>query len=128
MVTKRFNTLDEYLASVPPAHRVLLKEIRKIIKKTAPTAEELISYNMPGYKYKGMLLYFASFTNHCSLFPASREVFTNFAKELKDYKTSKGTIQFSTGNPLPAGLVKRIVSMRLKQNEEKAAKKAMAKK
>src|SRR6185503_20522994 len=105
MDPKKFTTVNEYLATVSPAHRVLLKDLRKLIKESAPQAEELISYNMPAFKYKGMLVYFASFTNHCSLFPANREVFTKFAKELRNYKTSKGTIQYSTDKPLPQSLI-----------------------
>jgi uncharacterized protein YdhG (YjbR/CyaY superfamily) len=126
--SKKFKTVNEYLATVPPGHRVLLKRLRELIKETAPQAEELISYNIPAYKYKGMLVYFASFTNHCSLFPANQEIFTKFAKELTNYKTSKGTIQFTTNKPLPDNLIRKIIKIRVNHNQEKAARKAMAKK
>jgi len=123
METKKFKTVDEYMSSVAPAHKVLLKHLRKLIRETAPKAEETISYNMPSYKYKGVLVYFASFNKHCSLFPAGPGIFQTFAKELKDHKTSKGTIQFTTDKPLPDNLVRKIIKLRIKQNEEKAAQK-----
>ena len=92
------------------------------IRATAPKAEELISYGIAGYKYQGMLIYFAGFSNHVSLYPAPRGV-DAFKKELAAYKGGKGTIQFPLDNPLPLDLVKRIVIFRMKENEAKAAAK-----
>jgi uncharacterized protein YdhG (YjbR/CyaY superfamily) len=117
--------VDAYLDALPEKQKSALTHLRKIIRETAPTAEEVISYGMPAYKYHGMLVYFAAFKKHCSLFSVNNDV---FKEELQDYKTSKGTIQFSPEKPLPDDLVKRIVQFRMKANEENSAMKQMMKK
>lgn len=119
--------VDTYLARLPADVRQALGNLRRIIKATAPKAEELISYQMPGYKYHGALVYFAAFKNHCSLFPASTAVVKTFAEELKNFEVSGSTIHFSPENPLPASLVKKIVKIRMAQNEERAARKSKSK-
>jgi uncharacterized protein YdhG (YjbR/CyaY superfamily) len=121
-------SVDAYLEALPAAQRPLLVKIRAAIKSAAPKAEEVISYQMPAYKYHGMLVYFAAFKDHCSLFPASKRVITVFADELKAFKTFGGTIQFSTEHPLPIKLLKQIVQYRVKENEEKKAMKQAGKK
>jgi uncharacterized protein YdhG (YjbR/CyaY superfamily) len=78
---------------------------------------------MPAFKYHGMLVYFAAFKNHCSLFAANATLIEEMYPELKTYKTSKGTIQFTPEKPLPVALIQKIVLARMKQNEEKAATK-----
>jgi uncharacterized protein YdhG (YjbR/CyaY superfamily) len=110
-------TVDEYLNKLPEQERKDLERLRKIIKREAPKAEELISYRMPAYKYKGMFLSFAAFKEHCSLFVMSRTLLNEFKKELKDYYTSIGTIRFTTEKPLPAALVKKIIKAKIKENE-----------
>jgi len=109
-------TVDEYLDSLPEKERTVLGNLRKTIKATAPQAEEVIGYGMPGYKYHGMLVYFAAYKNHCSFFPGT-SMLGAFEDEVKPYKTSKGTLQFTVDKPLPASLVKKIVKARMKQNE-----------
>ena len=112
--------IDEYLATVPePAHRTLSR-IRAAIRAAAPPeATEAISYGMPAFKYKGGLVAFAAFTNHCSFFPMSSSVIAAFKEELSGYETSKGTIRFPLDKPLPAALVKKLVKARVAQNEAK---------
>jgi uncharacterized protein YdhG (YjbR/CyaY superfamily) len=111
--------IDEYLAGVPEPARGTLKKIRAAIRSAAPPeATETISYGMPAFKYKGMLAWFAAFSNHCSLFPTSA-VIEAFKNELKHYSTSKGTIRFPTDKPLPAALVRKLVKARVMQNESK---------
>jgi uncharacterized protein YdhG (YjbR/CyaY superfamily) len=84
-----------------------------------PEGEEVMSYQMPAFRYKGkILVYYASFQDHCSFFPGSAIV-EQFKEELKPYKTSKGTIQFPLDKPLPASLVKKIVKARIMEIEEK---------
>ncbi len=117
--------IDAYLDALPEKQKSALTHLRKIIRETAPTAEEVISYGMPAYKYHGMLVYFAAFKKHCSLFSVNNDV---FEEELQDYKTSKGTIQFSPEKPLSDDLVKRIVQFRMKANEENSALKQTVKK
>ena len=114
--------VDEYLAAVPKEARAALEKLRRTIKAAAPMATETISYQMPMYKHHGMVVGFAAFKNHCSLFPGSG-VMDAYKKELKDYETSKGTIRFTIDKPLPATLVKKLVRDRIKQNEAHAKKK-----
>lgn len=113
-------TVDEYIKAFPPAVRARLSELRKTAKALAPQAEELISYGIPGYKYHGMLFYFAAYANHISVYPAPRNV-EAFKKELAAYKGGKGTMQIPLDKPLPLSLIKRIIKFRIKANEEKAA-------
>ena len=115
-------TVDEYLAAVPEEARATLEKIRKTIKAVAPQATEVISYQIPMYKQHGMLVGFAAFKGHCSLFPGAKAVAT-FKDELKAYETSKGTIRFPIGKPLPAALVKKLVKTRIAENEAAFKKK-----
>src|SRR5882762_3562708 len=111
--------VDEYLADVPEPARGTLNKIRAAIRSAVPPeATECISYGMPAFKHKGVLVWFAAFSDHCSLFPTA-SVIEAFKKELKGYTTSKGTIHFPTDKPLPAALVKKLVKARVAQNERK---------
>ncbi|HMS65621.1 MAG TPA: DUF1801 domain-containing protein [Ignavibacteria bacterium] len=112
--TKNIKDIDTYLLLQPEPIRAVLEKLRKTIRSAAPEAEELISYHIPAYRYHGMLVYFAAFKNHCSFFPGG--IVESMKDELKDYKTSKGTIQFTIDNPLPDSLVRKIVKARMKQN------------
>ena len=113
-------TVDEYLAGVPEPARGTLSRVRAVIRSTVPAeATETISYRMPTFHYKGQLVAFAAFTNHCSLFPMSVSVMKALASELKGFPTAKGTIRFPLDKPLPAALLKKIVKARLAQNELK---------
>ena len=112
-------TVDEYLARVPQPARGTLGKMRAAIRSAVPRdAIEDISYGMPAFKYKGTLVWFAAFSDHCSLFPTA-SVIEAFKDELKPYSTSKGTIHFPTGKPLPMALVKRLVKARVAQVENK---------
>lgn len=113
--------VDEYLAGVPKEARATLEKLRKTIKAAAPMASEVISYQMPMYKHHGMVIGFAAFKNHCSIFPGSA-VMDAHKEELKRYDTSKGTIRFPADKPLPAALVKKLVKARLEENEARASK------
>ncbi len=119
-------TVDDYIAGFPPLVKKLLSAIRKTIKSAAPKAEELISYQMPAYKYKGVLVYFAAFEKHIGFY-ATPTGHSAFKKELSQYKTGKGSVQFPYTEPLPLDLVKRIVQFRVKENEEKEMKKTISK-
>lgn len=112
-------TVDEYLAGTPEPARSTLRHIRAVIKSVVPKeTTEVISYRIPMFKYKGMLVGYAAFAKHCSLFPTGSGVIERFAKELKPYRTSKGTIQFLSGKPLPDALLKKIVKQRIKENRQ----------
>jgi uncharacterized protein YdhG (YjbR/CyaY superfamily) len=114
--------VDEYLAGVPKEARATLEKLRKTIKAAAPMASEVISYQMPMYKHHGMVIGFAAFKNHCSIFPGSAVMDAHKA-ELKRYETSKGTIRFPASKPLPAALVKKLVKARIEENEARAGMK-----
>ena len=115
-------TVDEYLANTPEPARSTLKHIRAVIKSVVPKqTTEVISYGMPMFKYNGMLVGYAAFKNHCSLFPTA-SVIAAFKSELKGFRTSKGTIQFPIDKPLPAALVKKMVRARVEQQENKKAR------
>jgi uncharacterized protein YdhG (YjbR/CyaY superfamily) len=112
-------TVDEYLDNLPEPARSTLTHIRAVIKSVVPKeATEVISYRIPMFKFNGMLVGYAAFAKHCSLFPTGSGVIERFAKELKGYKTSRGTIQFPSDKPLPDALLKKIVKQRVKENRE----------
>src|SRR5580704_4043320 len=107
----------EYVAGVPEPARGTLNKMRAAIRSAVPPqATETISYRMPAFKHKGVLVWFAAFSNHCSFFPTA-SVIEAFKNELKSYSLSKGTIQFPTDKPLPAALVKKMVKLRVAQIE-----------
>jgi uncharacterized protein YdhG (YjbR/CyaY superfamily) len=112
-------SVDDYLRGLPADQRKVLKELRGIIKATAPEAEEGISYHIPGYKYHGPLVYFAAYKKHCSLFAVSMNIIKQFEKELAPFRTTTSTLHFTPENPLPPALVKKIVKQRMKENEAK---------
>lgn len=112
---KGFKNIDEYIATFPKNTQTVLQELRQAIRDAAPEAEEAISYQMPAFKLKGNLVYFAVFKNHIGFFPTSSGV-QAFQKELSSYETSKGTIRFPLDKPIPFDLVKRIVKYRVKEN------------
>src|SRR6266850_6122615 len=107
--------VDEYLAGVPKEVRATLEKLRKTIKAAAPMASEGISYQMPMYKHHGMVVGFAAFKDHCSIFPGSA-VIDAYKEELSRYDTSKGTIRFPANKPLPAALVRKLVKARIAEN------------
>lgn len=116
---KAAKSVEEYLAGTPEPARSTLQHIRKVIKSVVPKeTTEVISYRIPMFKFNGMLVGYAAFAKHCSLFPTGSGVIEKFAKELKGYKTSRGTIQFPSDKPLPDALVKKIVRERVKENRE----------
>ena len=118
---KRFETMNEYIATFPKDVQELLERMRQAIKEAAPMAEEAISYQMPTFKLNGNLVHFAAFKHHIGFYPVPSGI-EAFKKELAPYETSKGSIRFPMDKPIPLDLVKRIVEFRVKQNQEKAKK------
>ncbi|HPS41862.1 MAG TPA: DUF1801 domain-containing protein [Anaerolineaceae bacterium] len=116
-----FSNTDEYIALFPLETQALLQEVRAAIKSAAPDAQEKISYQMPAFYQKGILVYFAAWKTHIGLYPASSGV-ERFREELADYEFTKGTIKFPNDKPLPLDLIKRIVRFRLEENERKSRK------
>jgi len=112
-------TVDEYLESTPEPARSTLEHIRKVIWSVVPKETiEVISYRIPMFKYRGMLVGYAAFAKHCSLFPTGSGVIERFSKELKNYSTNKGTIRFPADKPLPDALIKKIVKARVAENKD----------
>ena len=111
-------SVDEYIAAFPAEVQARLQELRTIIKAAAPEAEERISYQMPAYFWKGVLVYFGGFKDHISFFPTSSGV-NAFEKELAEYKISKGTIQLLLDRPFPVELIQKIVKYRIEENKKR---------
>jgi uncharacterized protein YdhG (YjbR/CyaY superfamily) len=108
--------VDAYIAGAPKDARAQLVALRKVIKDTAPEAEERISYSMPYYHYHGRLVYFAAFKNHIGLYIPS-PIIEEHEDELADYETSKGTVRFPIGKPLPVSLIKKVIKARIQKIE-----------
>ena len=117
---KRVRNIDEYIADFPVNIQARLQEVRDIIKKAVPAAEETISYNMPAFKLNGVhLIYFAGWKNHISLYPFSSAMEASLP-EVAAYKISgRGTIQFPVDKPLPVEFVEMIVKLREKEIRNK---------
>ncbi|PYT70308.1 MAG: hypothetical protein DMG39_16150 [Acidobacteria bacterium] len=115
--------VEEYLARVPEPARSALKKIRAAIRSVVPRkATETISYRIPAFKSEeGMLVWFAAFSDHCSLFPTAA-IMAKFKSQLKGFSVSKGTIHFPIDKPLPMALIKKIVRGRVAQLENKNAR------
>ncbi len=111
--------IDEYISAQPGEIKPILEKLRQTIRKAAPQAEEVISYQMPAFKYYGMLVYFAAWKNHIGFYPVSSGI-KAFKKELSAFEVSKGTIKFPIDKPLPFGLISKIVKFRVNENLEKA--------
>ena len=111
--------IDEYLTRVSEPALGMLNKMRTAIRSTVPSAAtETISYGMPAFRQKEVLVWFAAFSDHCSLFPTA-SVIEAFKKELEGFNTSKGTIHFPTDKPLPVSLIKKLVKARVSQVEGK---------
>jgi uncharacterized protein YdhG (YjbR/CyaY superfamily) len=116
-----YSTIDEYIADFPTAVQAILQKMRQTIQKAAPKAEEAISYQIPAFKLNGkVLIYFAAFKNHVSVYPAPRGA-AEFKDKLAKYKGGKGTVQFPFEERVPYDLIRQIVKFKLKQNLKKAA-------
>jgi uncharacterized protein YdhG (YjbR/CyaY superfamily) len=106
-------TVEAYLAAVPEPARTTLERVRSVIRSAVPKeSTEVISYSMPAFRHKKVIVWYAAFQDHCSLFPGGRLIET-MKDDLAGYRTSKGTIQFPVDKPLPATLIKKIVKARL---------------
>jgi uncharacterized protein YdhG (YjbR/CyaY superfamily) len=113
--TNKVNNVSEYIAMFPRETQKFLKQMRALIKKAAPGAEEEISYQMPMFKLHGRLVYFAGYKKHIGFYPMASGI-KAFQKEISVYKWAKGSVQFPLDKPLPAGLITKIVKYRVKEN------------
>lgn len=112
-------TVEEYVARVPEASRRTFDKLRAVIRAAVPPeATEIISYRIPALKTKRVLVWYAAFSKHCSLFPTA-SIIEQFKSELEDYSKSKGTLQFPLDKPLPTALIKKVVKARVAEAEGK---------
>jgi len=108
------NEVKRYFAAAPPKARAALRKIRAAILSVAPKAEEGFSYRIPGFRLNGRtLVWYAAFKEHCSLYPMTGAIRRRLAVDLEGYETAKGTVRLPLANPVPVGLVKKLVKARM---------------
>ncbi|MBI3135096.1 MAG: DUF1801 domain-containing protein [Bacteroidetes bacterium] len=115
--------VDDFIATQSDAVIAMLEQLRGIILKTAPGAEELVSYGVPCYKLNGMLVGFGVQKKGISFYTMSTTTPAAHKSELTGYKFSGSTIHINLGQKIPATLIKKIIHERIKQNADKAKKK-----
>lgn len=123
----KFSIIDEYHAAFDKPVKTLLDKMRKIIRKSAPEAEETISYNIPTFKGNKNLVHYAAFKEHIGFYPGPSAI-DMFSKELEKYNTSKGTVQFPMTEQLPESLIKSMVEFRVEEDRELTKPKSKSKK
>jgi len=107
-------SVEDYLAGIPEVPRAVLEDVRAVLRETVPDGVESISYGMPTVKLGGrMLLSYAGFAKHCSLFPASGDVMAALGDELAPYFVEKATLRFSPSAPMPRDLLERVIAVRV---------------
>jgi uncharacterized protein YdhG (YjbR/CyaY superfamily) len=114
--------IDEYIRQFPNEVQTILNEIRKVIKKAAPEAEEKISYQMPTFVLYGNLVHFAAYKNHIGFYPTPSGI-EEFKEQLSGYKGAKGSVQFPIDKPIPYDLISAIVKYRVIENMSKRKEK-----
>ena len=121
-------SVDEYIAQATPEARERLEKLRATIRSVVPDATETISYQMPAFRAEGrMLVWYAVFRDHSSLFPANDRVVEALGDEIRPYLSGRGTIRFPFGQPIPESLVRRVVEVRLEENRAEARRRESAK-
>jgi uncharacterized protein YdhG (YjbR/CyaY superfamily) len=127
MARTDFTSVAQYLATQPPKVRAVLRKVRAAIRAALPGAEEKISYRIPGYRYEGrMIIWFAGWKEHYSIYPATAFVVGELGDALGPYELRKGTIRFPLDRPVPVRLITRIAKLRLKESTARLAAKAGA--
>lgn len=107
--------IDEYIAAFPSAVQSILEKIRSVIRRAAPGAEETISYKMPAFTRDGVLIYFAAFKKHIGIYPPVQGD-EKLRKELAPYRGDKGNLKFPLDQPIPYGLIRRVVQFRVREH------------
>ncbi len=118
MKDHKTGTVNQYISIFPEAFQIKLEQIRSTIRRSAPKAEEVISYGMPAYKQNGILVYFAAYANHIGFYPTGSGN-KNFKNDISEFKNSKGTVQFPLDKKVPLSLISKITKFRVKENLEK---------
>ncbi len=112
------NAVDQYIATFPSDVQEKLTQIRVLIRRLVPEAEECISWQMPTYKLKGNLVHFAGHKHHLGLYPGASGI-EHFQDKFTGYKFSKGAVQFPYSQPLPEALIAEIIAFRVRENLQK---------
>ena len=129
MANTDFKSIDEYIKSRPEAVQGVLKKVRRVIRKAIPTADETISYQIPAFKLNGrVVVYFAGWKKHYSIYPSTAGVVAAFKKDLAGYEMSKGTIRFPLSERVPATLIAGIAKLRAKEAADAERAKTAARK
>ena len=122
-----FKSVDEYIGTLPQAVQRALKEVRSVVRKSLPGAEEVISYNIPAYKLDGeRVLFFAGFKQHYSIYPATRRLIEAFKEEPGPHEFKGSTIRFPLTEPVPVKFIQRVAKFRAKEAAERIKAKAAA--
>ena len=119
-------TIDAYIAASSPAAQPALRRIREIVRGAAPAAEEIISYRMPAFRGRGILVYFAAFKSHIGIFPPIQGG-ARLDKALAPYRGPKGNLRFPLDKPIPYDLIVRVVRLRVKQDQLNACARKQSK-
>jgi uncharacterized protein YdhG (YjbR/CyaY superfamily) len=123
---RKLATVDDYIVSQPEQARIILEQLRRTMKKAAPEAEEVISYQMPAFRFHGILAWYAAFKNHCGIYVYSK-VMLEFKDKLSAYELTKSAIHIPFDKPLPENLVSEIIRFAVKENLGKKNLKEAAK-
>jgi uncharacterized protein YdhG (YjbR/CyaY superfamily) len=122
-----YQSVDEYIAAQPEAVQAVLEKVRGALRKALPGAKEKISYQIPAFQGEGgIIVYFAGWKEHYSLYPAGKELAAVFGKELEGCKFSKGTIRFPLSKPVPVRLIGKIAKYRAQEVARRGKAKAKA--
>jgi uncharacterized protein YdhG (YjbR/CyaY superfamily) len=119
---KKPQDFAEYVSGFPPKTQKALRQLRATIRKAAPQAEEVISYGIPAFKLNGVIAYFAAYPRHVGFYPRTWAT-PALRKELSKYKGGKGSVRFPLEEPLPLGLIARIVKFRAAEDRKGARNK-----
>jgi uncharacterized protein YdhG (YjbR/CyaY superfamily) len=117
-IMSQSHLIDQYIKTFDSKKQLKMNELRMLIKNCAPLVTEIISYQMPTFYLKGIIVHFAAYQSHLGFYPGS-EVITLFKEKLGNYHVSKGTIQFKWDDELPLDVITQIVKFRVQQNLEK---------
>ena len=124
---KKVNTVEEYISGFDPPVQNILRQIRKTLQTVAPSATEVISYQIPTFVLHGNLVHYAAFKNHIGFYPGPSGI-KECIQELSGFRHAKGTIQFPLHLPVPYDLIRKITAFRVKENLEKSDRKNAGKK
>ena len=113
-----FKTIDEYIASFPEDVQAVLEKIRRSIAKSAPRAEEVISYQMPAFRQDKVLLFFSAWKAHYSLFVPSDATLKAFGKQLSKYEVHKATVKIPKAGPIPYSLIAAMTRLRVREERK----------